>query len=766
MPDNPTAKRQRVTADLLDYPRFSEVTLTPELKVEKQSKNQELIEKLKHENFILKNKYESLKHVHDLEIQDKGALIKQLMEQKAEAETRAIYHMKKSKESSERLEAVTKETEQMTKGLNVQIQKLQAEVEEFKSLADKRLHEKEALIAEKRFTEEQKDVKINSLSSKVNSLNDMLKERTDTIQKISEKTATLASTVSNLTLQLEDASKYPGDSEDYKKLEEQYLLIYEQHKTLVSENKSMSSQLNYYTEMVKEIEQLNDKNMTIQERLAEMARMHEENTKLSFEVSKFKAERAEWIYYLESQPELLERSPKSIIRELAEKNKEREYLKKENEMLQQTLNDTMKLSHKLESHMDDLKKKALEYKSQYQLALLAKDTIAEDKETLNLHIRLLEDQLKLYDHEEKTYMSTTYDEKKSARILELEGLLKQFQEKIEQQNSEIANVKLNSSPSIIIPNGPYTELSSGMTIFELLSKITKDNKKYHKEFMDKVIEYDMLKKDLEAAIKKFEAMSGTTDEQNKQNTRSKEDEQKESIDKDNINIESTKKYRILQLIENPDFLIRTVRSDNLKRLYEENQAFLNSKLSAVEDDVSYVSVPKVSIVNLQTTIGELQKKIETKEKRIKRLLTYWEKQNERLHETIQFVLGYKITLRDDGIVKIESSFVDRKRLTFFVNMSDDTDEAKLRIVGAHKDYYMDMLLHDAYQTYIEQDKNIPAFLNAAGQELFVQYKQKQDEASVNEQVEGEEGEYREEITVYEQPEESEEGEGVYKDEME
>ncbi|KAG1134884.1 hypothetical protein G6F42_000116 [Rhizopus arrhizus] len=766
MPDNPTAKRQRVTADLLDYPRFSEVTLTPELKVEKQSKNQELIEKLKHENFILKNKYESLKHVHDLEIQDKGALIKQLMEQKAEAETRAIYHMKKSKESSERLEAVTKETEQMTKGLNVQIQKLQAEVEEFKSLADKRLHEKEALIAEKRFTEEQKDVKINSLSSKVNSLNDMLKERTDTIQKISEKTATLASTVSNLTLQLEDASKYPGDSEDYKKLEEQYLLIYEQHKTLVSENKSMSSQLNYYTEIVKEIEQLNDKNMTIQERLAEMARMHEENTKLSFEVSKFKAERAEWIYYLESQPELLERSPKSIIRELAEKNKEREYLKKENEMLQQTLNDTMKLSHKLESHMDDLKKKALEYKSQYQLALLAKDTIAEDKETLNLHIRLLEDQLKLYDHEEKTYMSTTYDEKKSARILELEGLLKQFQEKIEQQNSEIANVKLNSSPSIIIPNGPYTELSSGMTIFELLSKITKDNKKYHKEFMDKVIEYDMLKKDLEAAIKKFEAMSGTTDEQNKQNTRSKEDEQKESIDKDNINIESTKKYRILQLIENPDFLIRTVRSDNLKRLYEENQAFLNSKLSAVEDDVSYVSVPKVSIVNLQTTIGELQKKIETKEKRIKRLLTYWEKQNERLHETIQFVLGYKITLRDDGIVKIESSFVDRKRLTFFVNMSDDTDEAKLRIVGAHKDYYMDMLLHDAYQTYIEQDKNIPAFLNAAGQELFVQYKQKQDEASVNEQVEGEEGEYREEITVYEQPEESEEGEGVYKDEME
>jgi hypothetical protein len=38
------------------------------------------------------------------------------------------------------------------------------------------LHEKEALIAEKRLTEEQKDVKINSLSSKVDSLNDMVKQ--------------------------------------------------------------------------------------------------------------------------------------------------------------------------------------------------------------------------------------------------------------------------------------------------------------------------------------------------------------------------------------------------------------------------------------------------------------------------------------------------------------------------------------------------------------------------------------------------------------
>ncbi|EIE86415.1 hypothetical protein RO3G_11126 [Rhizopus delemar RA 99-880] len=43
MPDNPTAKRQRVTADLLDYPGFSEVTSTPELKIGKVNEINEIV---------------------------------------------------------------------------------------------------------------------------------------------------------------------------------------------------------------------------------------------------------------------------------------------------------------------------------------------------------------------------------------------------------------------------------------------------------------------------------------------------------------------------------------------------------------------------------------------------------------------------------------------------------------------------------------------------------------------------------------------------
>lgn len=41
------------------------------------------VEKLKHENFTLRTKLENLKSVHELDIQNKGALIKQLTEKKA-----------------------------------------------------------------------------------------------------------------------------------------------------------------------------------------------------------------------------------------------------------------------------------------------------------------------------------------------------------------------------------------------------------------------------------------------------------------------------------------------------------------------------------------------------------------------------------------------------------------------------------------------------------------------------------------------------------
>ncbi|CAO3700069.1 unnamed protein product [Rhizopus microsporus] len=683
MLDETPTKRKRVTADILEYSTSLNSLSTSDLTNGKLISQD--VEKLKHENFTLRTKLENLK---------------------SDAEARAMYHLKKSQEANELLFTATKDHEEERNKLKDEIDLLKAKLSELTASKRAVERENERLVAEKELDKSQSDNTINSLTSSVNSLKNMLKERSDTIQQMSEKMTTLTSTISELNQKVEDASKYPGDPKEYKKLEEQYLRVCEQNQELVSESKKMTNKLSYYEDIVNELAKFKDDNMTIKESLEEISKIRKENTRLTLEVAKYKAEREEWTCYLDTHPELGKRPPQSVIRELMQKVLEDKYLRKENEALQQRISDAFKITFELENHIDELKKKVLEYKTQYQLVLVAKDTIARDKETLHLHIKLLQNQLKMYDQEEKTYMTTTYDEKKSARIEELEALLKQMQERIEEQSLELANIKLNASPNTEVPKGPSDEVSSGASIKEMLANIVENSKTHFESISKLIVENDMLIKKMQGAEKRCEILSEAMSQQQNMGAKDKSD--------------TSSGQRILQFTENPDNIIRAVRSDTLKRLQEENRLFMEQKLNAATDSNDYIPVPKTSILNFR-------KEIESKDKRISRLLTVWENKLRSLHETIQGLLGYKVTLRNDGIASLESSFVDKEHLMFLVNINPDTDEARIRITGSDKDYYMDTLLQDAYHTYIEQGKSIPAFLNAANQELYVQYKQKQEE---------------------------------------
>lgn len=184
---------------------------------------------------------------------------------------------------------------------------------------------------------------------------------------------------------------------------------------------------------------------------------------------------------------------------------------------------------------------------------------------------------------------------------------------------------------------------------------------------------------------------------------------------------------VLQLLDNPDTTKRVARIDTVKRLKEENRLLLRARLSDVEDPSAVVSLPKVSITNLQKEMEELHEAVKAKQKRIDRLIENWKVKNEKQLQYIQDLLGYKLTFRANDIIQLESIFVPYHKLTFYVNMAEGKDEAKLKIMGTMKDFYMDTLLGGIYESFIKQDKNISAFMNAAGQELYIQHKMEEEE---------------------------------------
>lgn len=113
----------------------------------------------------------------------------------------------------------------------------------------------------------------------------------------------------------------------------------------------MTNKLSYYEDIVNELAKFKDDNMTIKESLEEISKIRKENTRLTLEVAKYKAEREEWTCYLDTHPELGKRPPQSVIRELMQKVLEDKYLRKENEALQQRISDAFKITFELENHV-------------------------------------------------------------------------------------------------------------------------------------------------------------------------------------------------------------------------------------------------------------------------------------------------------------------------------------------------------------------------------------------------------------------------------
>lgn len=98
------------------------------------------------------------------------------------------------------------------------------------------------------------------------------------------------------------------------------------------------------------------------------------------------------------------------------------------------------------------------------------------EDVLKKHISILQDQLHLYDAEEKVNMETTYDQKKTLRIAQLEMFLRELENKLSTQAQEFIK-SLNREPGPV-PNGPYEQLSSGVKIVDFLKEIYQEKERY------------------------------------------------------------------------------------------------------------------------------------------------------------------------------------------------------------------------------------------------------------------------------------------------
>ncbi|KAI9338633.1 hypothetical protein BD770DRAFT_232076 [Pilaira anomala] len=307
-------------------------------------------------------------------------------------------------------------------------------------------------------------------------------------------------------------------------------------------------------------------------------------------------------------------------------------------------------------------------------------------------------------------MEQTYDEKKVARIAELESLLHEF----ESQNVHVPEVDKNTP--VVVSNGPYDQITSGLKIIDFLRDL-----------------YQQKEHCLED-LKEAKAMAQETFNKTVGGSESATELKKEEDESNKENVPALQ-GRYLSLIDNPASTNYAIRRDTLNRLQLEIEELRKSNLS---------QIPEITFINCQKEIEALKAKNQSLQKRLDRTLQNLINVVQDQRDQIQSVLGYKISFRSDGIIRIDPPFVVEGDFYFLQKSGDNTEnnESLFRICGANKDFYLHEL-GDIYDAYIIEERNTLGFLHAAALHLAAQYRsnvreeaKREEEGRLEQEVEG------------------------------
>ncbi|KAI8380870.1 hypothetical protein BD560DRAFT_323463 [Blakeslea trispora] len=518
-------------------------------------------------------------------------------------------------------------------------------------------------------------------------------------------------------MEQEHASSYPTQSEAAEKLDAQLQSIIKRSFDLESENFKLKRDLDHYKSISQNVELLRSERDGLQRQADALSELRATNFQLEAEIAQLRAEQADWATYLASQPEYSQQTPDSIIYQLTRKAEEAVFLKRTVEQYQTQVKDQWHVIQSLESHLTELKKEVAEQKERRAIEASARTKLSVGVDTWKQYINLLETQLAVYADQD------VGDDTKAKQIIELQQHIQQCQNQIttlSQQLAEQEAQRAEQAPiQVHLSCGPYEALASGSSIIDFLKQLVEKENQLIEELQQKSVNEAILQKQYNATKEQVERLQTSVRAQQPIQVPSDIEpvQRKQATSAET----QTEQDHCLTVLDNPLSQDYAIRKSLLERLQKENQALLDQLTNKATDSVH---VPKMTIENIKAERAAQEATIEARDKRIARLHSVWGNKIQQIITQIQLLLGYNVNFRNDDLIRLEHALVDPTELSFLVKLETTQDETQgiLRFVGSKRDAYMSQL-QDIYQTYIIQDRNIPAFLNAAAQDIYVQYKE-------------------------------------------
>ncbi|KAI9282830.1 mitotic checkpoint protein-domain-containing protein [Umbelopsis sp. AD052] len=736
---NHTTKRPRITRESVfrfgrsKQPIVDAVPTSPSpppAQEEKMAEVRSLLDELRLQLMAAQSDKAMLESSFETEKAELLRTIHEKINEKTEAESRAVYHFQQVellRKSNKELESELETIKGMRDDERIQLRAENSDMkQELRTL--KREYEstrQDWSLKEAEYVRERDQLKItvDALTQQQKTNSELLKQRLDESTDAMEALA-------SCDRRLKRYQYCQLDPDEVESLhEELHLHVLNVHR-LEKEIGVLNSDLQHYKSIYQNVEKLREQKYELEHQLRNMAVFKDKCVQLEVENAAIKRERAEWASFLENADNIGFITPYAVCREL-------NLLRSEKSSAAKIENDLSELIKSQETLLLEAEKRILELNAQIrekdnlrQVDQVNTDILMKDKQLLQKEIGILREQLKSYDIEEITYMSERYDSAKTQRLNELEGLLGQYRVEIEALRTMMTAERtraLQDRSGQQVENMPATlQLPTGEQIKASLVDLATAKIDLLKRLSTLDVEFQLKAKELEVLQKQIDILRHglVVGGLNEELIRSVAEVQPAptSVHDEDIPMTESKepKQRILQLKNNPASREQAIRQSMLDDLKKENQELI-ARLQQSNDETAMAGViestiPPQSFDNLQAEKEQMVTTVAQKEKRILRMQQVWAAKVREYHEAVASLLGYKVDFSADGMVRLASMYADPNDISF-VFKSSENDQGTLKIVGANKDMYM-KTLESSYNYCVNERGSIPAFLSAVTMELI------------------------------------------------
>lgn len=408
---------------------------------------------------------------------------------------------------------------------------------------------------------------------------------------------------------------------------------------------------------------------------------------------RLEAERLAWAAYLEREGQAEFDSPEAVARALVQERFSSASLLDKVGTIQAQVAERdaiigeLEEKVKLASQVDKLKTSSGTGSAEKARQRLERQRTLAEKE-----VKLLREQLKMYESEDITFQPEKHDEKKSQRIQELEELVDQYKVEIKTMEGQMSllDSSMHSPATVAGTKRPApSDDEEDLRQHEQTGQLARKNRTLQDDLDSLKTKYKVIEKELSVARDQLAAAKRSSN------------------------------VRILELRDNPTAQHEAVKQAAINELRTENEHLRTLIHDGESGITSFQVVPISTLVALQRDLQIAREETASARKKCQRLKEVWSDKSAEFKEAVFALLGWHVTFIPTNKMRVESVYYASETDEHERSITFDGDRGSMKFGGGPKSEFA-MKLSDLTKYWVREKNCIPGFLAALTLEFYEQ----------------------------------------------